>query len=176
MSIVVETSRLVLRHLEERDAAFILELVNDPDWLRFIGDRGVRTLDDARAYLRNGPIAMYASAGFSLNCVESKATREPLGICGLIKRDSLEDVDLGFAFLPQARGQGHALEASAATLEHARAALGLRRVVAIVSPGNARSIALLEKLGFRSEGFRRLPPNEAEEVSLYAATLNAAAS
>ena len=166
---MIETPRLRVRPLEERDAAFILELVNDPDWKRFIGDRGLRTLDDARAYLRNGPMAMYARVGFGLDCVESRETGAPLGICGLIKRDTLEDIDLGFAFLPQARGLGYAAEASAAVLGHAWGALGLRRVVAIVSPGNDRSIALLEKLGFRPEGRRRLQPSDADEVLLYAA-------
>jgi len=171
MPIVAETPRLILRHLEERDAAFFLELTNDPDWIRFIGDRGLRTTDDARAYLRDRLIAMYAKLGFGLNCVESKETGEPLGICGMIKRDTLEDVDLGFAFLPQARGQGLAFEASVAAMDHARESLGLSRVVAIVAPGNARSITLLEKLGFDLEGHVRLPPNGANELSLYAATL-----
>lgn len=165
---MIETPRLRVRPLEERDAAFILELVNDPDWKRFIGDRGLRTLEDARTYLRNGPMAMYARVGFSLDCVVSKETGAPLGICGLIKRDTLEDVDLGFAFLPRGRGQGYAAEASAAVLGHAWE-LGLRRVVAIVSPGNDRSIALLEKLGFRLEGSRRLQPSDADEVLLFVA-------
>lgn len=171
MPIVAESPRLILRHLEERDAAFFLELTNDPDWIRFIGDRGLRTTDDACAYLRDRLIAMYTRLGFGLNCVESKATGEPLGICGMIKRDTLEDVDLGFAFLPRARGKGFAFEASAAAMGHARDSLGLRRVVAIVAPGNARSITLLEKLGFAFEGNMRLPPKEADELSLYAATL-----
>ncbi|AKU92580.1 GNAT family N-acetyltransferase [Vulgatibacter incomptus] len=168
MSIVLETPRLVLRHLEERDAAFILGLLNDPDWLRFIGDRGVRTLDGARAYLRNGPIAMYAKVGFSLFCVDSKTTREPIGICGLIKRDTLDDVDLGFAFMPLARGAGYAHEAAAATMAYARDTLALQRIVAIVSPENVRSIALLEKLGFRFERSLRLLPTDTQETLLYA--------
>ena len=145
MSIVVETPRLVLRRLEERDAAFVLNLVNDADWLKFIGDKGVRTLDDARDYLRNGPMAMYAQHGHGLYCVQSKASGEPIGMCGLIKRDTLPDVDLGYAFLPQARGGGHAYEAASATMTYARETLDLQRILAIVSPGNARSIALLEK-------------------------------
>lgn len=173
MPTVVETPRLVLRHLEERDASFIVELLNDPDWIRFIGDRGIRTPGDAVAYLRNGPIDMYARVGFGLNCVESKESGEPVGICGLIKRDNLEDVDLGFAFLPRARGRGHALDASKAMLAHARDVLGLRRVVAIVAPGNDRSTSLLERLGFRFESLRRLPPGETE-LMLYAVTLPAA--
>ncbi|MBS0583602.1 MAG: GNAT family N-acetyltransferase [Proteobacteria bacterium] len=169
MTIIVETPRLILRRLEERDAAFVLTLVNDADWLKFIGDKGVRTLDDARAYLRNGPIAMYARHGHGLYCVDSKAGGEAIGMCGLIKRDTLADIDLGFAFLPQARGGGYAYEAASATMTYARETLDLRRVVAIVSPGNARSIGLLEKLGFRFEKSLRLPPKEDLETLLYAA-------
>ncbi|MFT3791815.1 MAG: GNAT family N-acetyltransferase [Rudaea sp.] len=167
--VVIETSRLVLRRLEERDAEFILTLVNDPAWLEFIGDKGVRTLDDACVYLRNGPLAMYAQHGHGLYCVESKASGEAIGLCGLIKRDTLPDVDLGYAFLPPARGGGYAFEAASATMAYARETLGLQRVVAIVSPGNARSIALLEKLGFRFEKSLQLPPKEDRETWLYAA-------
>lgn len=166
MSIVVETPRLVLRYLDDRDAAFMLDLMNDPDWLRFIGDRGVRTLDDAGNYLGR-LIDMYAAFGFGLYCVESKETRRPLGICGLIKRDALDHADLGFAFMPEARGAGLAHEAAAATLAHAREALDMRRIVAVVSPGNARSIGLLENLGFRLEGPVRLDPKQTSETLLY---------
>src|SRR5579883_1440073 len=167
MSIVLETFRLVLRRLEERDAEFVLTLVNDPAWLQFIGDRGVHTVDDARAYVRNGPIDMYARYGFGLYCVESKASGEAIGMCGLIKRDTLEDVDLGFAFLPPWRGGGYAYEAAEATMTYARETLNLKRVVAIVSPGNERSIALLEKLGFRFEKSLRLPPKDDQDTLLY---------
>ncbi len=168
MSIVIETFRLNLRRLEERDAEFILTLVNDPAWLQFIGDKGVRTLEDARAYLRDGPIAMYAQRGHGLYCVEAKAGGEAIGLCGLIKRDTLDDVDLGFAFLPQWRGGGYAYEAAEATLTYARETLNLQRIVAIVSPGNERSIGLLEKLGFHFETSLRLPPKQDQETLLYA--------
>jgi RimJ/RimL family protein N-acetyltransferase len=163
-----ETQRLILRYLTLDDAAFVLALVNDPAWLQYIGDRGVRTLDDAREYLRKGPIEMYARLGFGLFCVEEKSSGTPIGICGLIKRDTLADVDLGFAFLPAFRGGGYAFEAAAATLAWARDTLGMRRVVAIVSPGNARSIALLEKLGFRFEQTLRLPPKDDRDTFVYA--------
>ena len=167
--IVLETHRLILRRLEERDAEFVFTLVNDPAWLQFIGDKGVRTLDDAHAYLRNGPMAMYAQHGHGLYCVESKASGEAIGMCGLIRRDTLPDVDLGYAFLPQARGGGYAYEAASATKTYARETLNFQRVLAIVSPGNASSIALLEKLGFRFEKSLRLPPKEDQETLLYAA-------
>ena len=169
MSIVVETPRLVLRRLEERDAEFVFTLVNDSAWLQFIGDKGVRTLDDARAYLRNGPIDMYAKHGHGLYCVETKADGEAIGMCGLIKRDTLPDVDLGYAFLPQARGGGYAYEAASATMTYARETLNIQRVLAIVSPGNKGSIALLEKLGFRFDKSLHLPPKEDQETLLYVA-------
>lgn len=164
---VLDTPRLVLRRLEPGDADFILALLNDPDWLRFIGDRGVRTPDDARAYLLRGPIASYARHGFGLWRVERKEDGAPAGICGLVDRDGLDDVDVGFAFLPAFRGKGYAFEAASATLAHARDALGLSRVLAIVSPDNARSIALLEKLGLRFERTMTLPGDD-EEVGVYA--------
>src|SRR5882724_10894655 len=103
---VLETARLKLRHLVPVDAPFILELVNEPGWLRFIGDRGVHDLESAQGYIEKGPRAMYTRLGFGLYCVESKAEGASLGLCGLIKRDSLEDVDLGFAFLERHQGKG----------------------------------------------------------------------
>jgi len=164
---VLETERLSLRHLAEDDAAFILELTNDPDWLRFIGDRGIRDLDDARAYVRDGPAASYARHGFGLYLVELRDGSVPAGICGLLRRDWLDDADLGFAFLPRFRGMGLAHEAARGTLEHGLGALGLRRIAAIVSPENADSIRLLEKLGMRFEG-TALPPGASREVCVYA--------
>lgn len=160
--IVLETERLLLRRLDPADAPFILVLVNDPDWLRFIGDKGVRTLDDARAYIRNGPAAMYARLGHGLYLAALKGSGTPIGLCGLIKRDTLPDVDIGFAFLPQYRGQGYAREAAAATLAYARTALGLQRVVAITAPDNADSARLLQHIGLRFEGFRRLAGSDSE--------------
>jgi ribosomal-protein-alanine N-acetyltransferase len=150
-----ETPRLRLREFVPEDAAFILELVNEPDWLRFIGDRGIRDLDAARRYIADGPRAMQAKHGFSLWCVTAKQDGSPLGMCGLIKRDTLEHVDLGFAFLARHRGQGYAREAAAATLAHA-AKLRLGPIAAITVPANARSIHLLEQLGFRFQEQRSL--------------------
>jgi RimJ/RimL family protein N-acetyltransferase len=164
---VLETERLVLRRLEAGDAGFILGLLNEPSWLRFIGDRGVRTPEDARAYIAGGPVASYERFGFGLYLVEVKEGGEPAGICGLIKRDSLDDVDLGFAFLPKFWGRGYARESAAAVLDYARRRLGLRRVVAITSVDNDASIRLLEKLGFAFERVVRLSA-DAEEVKLFA--------
>lgn len=162
----LSTPRLTLRRLDEADAPFILELLNDPDWLRHIGDRGVRTLDDARGYINDGPLAMHARYGFGLDAVTLRGDGTPIGLCGLLRREELEDPDLGFAFLPAHRGRGLAREAALATLAHAAQALGLRRIVAITAPGNAASIRLLESLGFRFERTLRLH-DDAEELRLY---------
>ncbi|GHO49420.1 GNAT family N-acetyltransferase [Ktedonospora formicarum] len=163
---VLETDRLILRHLTTEDAAFILALVNDPAWLRYIGDNGVRTLEDARSYIVRGPIAMYAREGFGLYLTALKEDRTPIGLCGLIKRDALEDVDIGFAFLPQFRTQGYGYEAASAVLTHGRQVLGLQRIVAITSLDNERSAQLLEKLGLHFE--RRITlHNDPEELRLF---------
>jgi len=163
--VVLETERLRLRELEAADAAFILELVNEPDWLRFIGDRGIRDLDAARNYIEQGPRAMQAKHGFGLWCVESRADGTALGMCGLIKRDTLEHVDIGFAFLARHRGRGYAREAAQGTLAHA-GGLGLKTLAAITDPANARSIHLLEGLGFRFQEQRSLSP-DAEPLCIY---------
>src|SRR6266404_4654618 len=167
---VLETERLTLRRLSLDDGAFILRLLNDPSWLRFIGDKGVKTLADARNYILTGPMAMYARLGFGLYLTERKSDAAPIGICGLIKRDTLEDVDIGFAFLPDFRRKGYAREAAAAVMAHARSAFGLRRLVAITSPDNEASIRLLEKLGLRFEATVSLA-GDSHEVSLFAADL-----
>ena len=110
---VLETDRLILRWLSTDDAEFILELLNEPSFLQYIGDKGVRTLEDARNYILNGPVDMYARLGFGLYLTELKERGVPLGICGLLKRDGLEDVDIGFAFLPRFWAKGYAYESAA---------------------------------------------------------------
>jgi [ribosomal protein S5]-alanine N-acetyltransferase len=163
---VHETGRLALRRFTTADAAFVVELLNEASFLRYIGDKGVRTEADACRYLEAGPLASYARHGFGLYRVGLKHSGEPIGMCGLLKRDWLEDVDIGFAFLPRFWRKGYGLEAAAAVLAHARDGLGLRRVVAITSPDNAASIGLLEKLGFRFERMAR--PSEGEpEVRVF---------
>jgi len=147
------------------DAPFIFELVNDESWLRFIGDRGVQTLADAQRYILNGPVEMYTRFGFGLWLVETRDGNTPIGICGLIKRESLDDVDLGFAFLPGYRGKGYAFEAASAALIYGKTALGLERIVAITTPDNHRSAKLLVKLGFRFD--RMIQFNNSKDVALY---------
>lgn len=164
---VLETDRLILRRFTLDDADFVLTLVNDPAWLEYIGDRKVRTVEDARAYLTKGTLAMYERMGFGMYVVTLKEGGAPIGNCGLVKRDGLDDVDIGFAFLPAYRGQGFALESAAAVLEYGRRTLGLKRIVAIVSPANHRSIRILERIGLRFERTIRLPGDK-EEISLYA--------
>jgi RimJ/RimL family protein N-acetyltransferase len=164
---VLETERLILRWLAAEDAAFILELVNDPAWLRFIGDRGVRTLEDARGYILNGPVAMYRRVGFGLYLVELKQSGTPIGMCGLIQRAGLQDIDIGFAFLPAFYGQGYAYEAASAVMHYGQDRLGLNRVVAITAPDNQRSIKLLRKLGLSFEDMLRLGEDQ-PEVMLFA--------
>ena len=161
------TDRVVVAPLTLADDAFIVALLTDPDWLRYIGDRGVRTASDARRYLETGPMASYAEHGFGLYRVTRRDTGVPIGICGLLRRATLPDVDIGFAFLPAHRGQGFAVETARATLAYARDTLGLDRIVAIVSPENAPSIRVLETLGMVQEGMVQLSA-DAKVVCLFA--------
>jgi RimJ/RimL family protein N-acetyltransferase/protein tyrosine phosphatase (PTP) superfamily phosphohydrolase (DUF442 family) len=165
-----ETDRLRLRRLEEADAPFVLRLVNEPSWLRFIGDRGVRDLDDARQYMVGGPQRLYSTHGFGLFLVERRDDGVALGLCGLIKRDTLPDVDIGFAFLPEYWGKGYAREAAAATLRYARERHRLSRVVAITSLDNTASGRLLETIGMRYEGDLQLEAGS-EPVRHYGTTV-----
>ena len=158
--LIHDTPRLRLRELTGDDAAFILELVNEPDWLRFIGDRNVHSLEDARGYIARGPAASYAKWGFGLWAVALRGaldgapaggpsgSDEPVGMCGLIRRDSLPHPDLGFAFLARHRGRGYAREAAAAAVALARERFQLARLLAITDPDNTASQAVLEHVGF----------------------------
>ena len=148
---LLETERLILRELTFDDAPFILTLLNDPSFLRYINDKNVRNLEDARQYMLNGPMASYARNGFGLYLVELKDTAVPIGLSGLLKREELPDADIGFAFLPDYWGKGFAFESACAVMSDARERLGLKRVLAIVMPDNDASIKLLEKLGMRFE-------------------------
>lgn len=169
---VLDTARLTLHRFSTDDAAFVVELLNEPSFLRYIGDKGVRSEADACRYLEAGPMASYERFGFGLYRVGLREGGEPIGMCGLLKRDWLVDVDIGFAFLPRFWRRGYAFEASASVLVHARDGLGLERVVAITSPDNEASMALLAKLGFHFERVARASEKEAE-VRLFARELRA---
>jgi RimJ/RimL family protein N-acetyltransferase len=156
---VLETPRLVIREFTHEDAPFIVELVNTPSWLRYIGDRKIKTAQDARRYLDNGPIRSYKDFGFGLNLVSLKEGNIPIGMCGLIKRDALPDVDIGFAFLPAFEHQGYGYESAAAVLDAGRLK-GINRIVAITLPDNEGSVRLLKKTGMTFEKMIRLPGEE----------------
>ena len=165
-----ETARLTLRRLDFEDAIFIVRLLNEKSFLENIGDRGVRSIEDAHRYLREGPMAMYEKYGFGLWHVARNSDGTAVGMCGLLKRDNLPDVDIGYAFLPEFWGLGFAIEAAEATMRHGAGKFGLKRIVAVVSQGNNASIRVLEKLGMRHERMFAMRPDE-PEVRLYGRTL-----
>ncbi len=166
MNLDIETPRLHIRCLTDEDAPFILQLVNEPSFLQNIGDRGVRSLEDAVGYIQKGPVAGYEKNGFGLLRIALKETDEPIGMCGVLKRDTLEDADLGFAFFPAYWSCGYSTEAARAVLADARDRVGLKRVAAITLPTNDRSIRSLERLGFRFERLIRMA-EDADELRLY---------
>jgi RimJ/RimL family protein N-acetyltransferase len=159
---VLETSRLALRHFRSDDADFIVRLLNEPSFIEFIGDKGVRTTEQANQYLLNGPMDSYNRFGYGLNMVELRETGEPIGMCGLVRRENLDDADIGYAFLEQYWSNGYARESAEAVLDHARNMLGLERIVAIVTPENHSSIRLLEKVGLRFERMIRKSGDDKE--------------
>lgn len=159
---VLETERLRLSEFSPADAEFVLQLLNEPGWIANIGDRGVRSLDDARAYLLDGPMASYAQHGFGLWRVALKTTDEPIGMCGLIRREHLEAPDVGYAILEAFWGCGYAEEAARATVEVGRSKFGMGRIVAITTPDNAASGRVLEKIGFARAGMIRQPGADAD--------------
>ncbi|MBC3812987.1 GNAT family N-acetyltransferase [Undibacterium aquatile] len=164
---ITSTDRLVIRLFETSDAAFVLELLNDPSWIKNIGDRGIRNLDQARDWILAKPLESQSRCGFSFYVVTLKDSHVAIGICGLIKRETLRDVDIGYAFLPRYSGQGYAIEAARATMRHAEQDLGLTKLAAITSPDNVKSNSLLKKMGFVLEEVLVLPGEE-RETNLYA--------
>ena len=162
---ICKTLRLTLRELQLRDAAFALRLYSDPTFLRHIGDKGVRTVEDAENNLQQGAIASYAQHGYGMWLVENQQGQS-IGMCGLIKRDFLTETDLGYAYLPEFFGMGYAYEAAQAVLAYAADHTALKTVVAIVSPANLPSKSLLQKLGFEQDG-QVLVPDKNEMVDFY---------
>ena len=164
---VIQTERLNLRRMSPDDAEFIVELLNDTAFLRFIGDKGVRSIEDARQYILTGPMESYERHGFGLWLVALKGSNTPIGICGFLKRETLSDVDIGFAFLPPYRSQGYAFESADAVMDYGRKVLGLRRVVAITNEDNIGSIRVLEKIGMSFDRMIRLS-DDGPEIKLLA--------
>lgn len=168
---VAETERLRLRHIHEGDAAFILGLLNQPSFLQFIGDRGVRTLEDAAAYIQAGPRASYAEHGFGLYLVELRESGDAIGTCGILKKPALTHPDIGFAFQPEHWRKGYAYEAAVAIVSHARTQCRLPHICAVVDPDNSASILLLGKLGMQRTGRVLLSPDD-KELELFEINLH----
>ena len=164
---ILETERLLLSRLSYDDCGFIFELVNEPSFKRYIGDKNVNTLDDARDYLRNGPIGSYERFGYGLFLVTTKDRASPAGICGLVKRKEFDDPDIGFAFLKRYREKGYALESAQAVIKYGFAELSLSRIIAMADPDNQRSVRLLERLGLAFERMVRMPEDD-HDIGLFA--------
>lgn len=164
---ILETERLILRQFTLDDAAFILELLNTPTWLQFIGDRNVHSIEDAEKYLLNGSMKSYAENGFGFYAVIDKESEKAIGMCGLIKRDNLPDIDIGFAFLPHLLSKGFGYEIASATLDYAFNVLKIKRIIAIVNPDNEKSIGLIKKIGMQFEEMIKFG-EEAKELMLFA--------
>jgi RimJ/RimL family protein N-acetyltransferase len=167
-AVVAETARLTIRHMAMSDAIFLLRQLNQPTWLQYIGDKGVRSLGDAERYVA-ATQENYRKLGFGMYIVQLKGG-DQAGVCGLVKRDTLPHPDLGFALLEAQFGKGYALEAAAAVVQYGRDALGIRKLLAITTPSNERSAKLLLKLGFRRTGTVRMP-SASEELNLYTCDL-----
>ena len=162
----LSTERLLLRKIDTSDASFILRLLNEPSFIQFIGDKGVRSLDDARQYILNGPVKSYQKHGFGLYLVTLESDNTPMGMCGLLKRETLQDVDIGFAFLPEFWNKGYALEAAAAVMIYGKDVLKLPRIVAITNKDNHASAKLLNKIGLRFDRFIALE-GDRDETRLF---------
>ena len=160
----IETERLLIRRLTLDDAAFILELCSEESYKEFIGDRGLKTLKDAKKYLKESPLKMYKEFGMGPFFVAKKDTLEPVGKCGLLYRKPLDIHDIGFSILDKHAGKGYGFEASGALLDYGYKTLGLKRIVGVCDPKNAASIALLTKLGMEQEGIIRLPDHNQDNL------------
>lgn len=157
---ILETDRLTLREIDENDTAFIIRLVNSPGWLQYIGDKQIHDTETALQYIRNGPQKSYVTNGFGLYLAETTSSHEPIGMCGIIKREGLENEDIGFALLPEYTGKGYALEMAKATLRFANIRLGIKKIAAITTQDNQKSISLLGKLGLHFVKTIRLRADE----------------
>jgi len=164
--IVLETERLVLARLSYDDCDFIVELLNEPGFQQYIGDKMVRSRDDAREYLRKGPVGSYERHGFGMFMVRNRNNNAPIGICGLVQREEFAAPDVGFAFLKRFWANGYAVEAATAVLEYGKNILQLPRIIAMVDPENEASVRLVEKLGLTFDGMVRMP-GESHDINRY---------
>ncbi len=166
----LNTERLILRLVSVEDAPFILELYNQPDFYRFVGDKQIRSLEEAERYIQDNMLRMQERTGVSLLVVETKVDNQPIGICGLVKRDTLTAFDIGYGYLPDAYGKGYAIEAARAVIRHARDGMQIGNLVAITNNDNHRSISLLGKLGFQYERIEQTYDN-GRTLQLYSMAL-----
>lgn len=163
---ILSTERLVISKITLNEASFIRELMNDKDWIQNIGDRGVRTLEDAEAYIKDKFFTSYEKYGYGFYVISLKSTTDRIGTVGLIDREGIEGIEIGYGMLPAFRGKGYALEAAQAIFSYAQNTLGIEKIVAIVNPNNKGSIRLLEKLGLRYEKMVRLP-EETKDIKYF---------
>ncbi len=163
---ILETERLTLREITETDDEFILDLLNQPSFIKYIGDRNVRDVEQSREFIESRFRASYKTYGFGLWAVVLKTDETPIGICGFVKREFLPDADIGFALLPQFEKKGYAIESAQAVMKYGKNTLGLKRVLAITSQINEVSGRLLDKLGFKFERLSEMPQND-EKVKLF---------
>ena len=168
---MIETSRLTLHEITLADAGLMLAIWNDPAFVRYVGDRGIRAIEEAEDAMRHGILRLYEDYGYGPYRVALNDSGDAIGICGLFRRDGLDDPDIGYATLPEYCGKGYAFEAACAVIAHARKGLGLERVIAIISPENAASIGLIGKLGFEFERMHRMPDDD-DDVCIYGKSLN----
>jgi RimJ/RimL family protein N-acetyltransferase len=163
---ILETKRLILRETSVDDAEFMLDLLNQPSFIKYIGDRNVRTIAEAEAFIETRYRQSYRDNGFGLYVVELKETAVPIGICGFVKRDTLPAPDIGFAFLPQFCGQGFAHESAAGSMKYGQETLGFTKVLAITTQDNESSGKLLLKTGFKFVELVKMPHDD-EELKLF---------
>lgn len=168
---MLETPRLVLRHLTLDDAGLMLAIWNDPAFIRHVGDRGIRTVEDAEEAMKNGVFKLYEDHGYGPFRVALRDGDQAVGICGLFRREGLDDPDLGYATLPHFCGKGYAYEAASAVLGYVRSELHIERLIAIISPGNEASIGLIGKLGFEFERMHTMPGDD-HVVRIYGKSMN----
>jgi RimJ/RimL family protein N-acetyltransferase len=161
----ITTDRLEIRYITGEDFHFIFRLLNEPSWIKYIGDKGIKTEDDAKNYIETGPLQMYKDYGFGLYLVTLKETGVPIGLCGLIKRPSLDNIDLGYAFLPEFTGKGYAFEATKAVLQYGKEQLSIDKIVAITTTDNVSSEKVLLKLGFTFDSL--INENNGEELKFF---------